>query len=102
MSGAITELEDLKSRMKATWMAGDFDKIAQTYEPGHTRLIGFSPLRRTGARRGLRCGHLSSRRRRGRRDRPRHRPGIDLDGARTRESRRITYHLYEASRTDAV
>lgn len=29
MGQAITELEALKSRLKATWMAGDFDKIAQ-------------------------------------------------------------------------
>jgi len=34
MSQAITELEALKSRLKATWMSGDFDKIARTIEPG--------------------------------------------------------------------
>jgi SAM-dependent methyltransferase len=32
MSQSITEIEVLKSRMKATWMSGDFDKIAQVYE----------------------------------------------------------------------
>ena len=32
MSQAITELEGLKSKMKATWMSGDFDKVAQVYE----------------------------------------------------------------------
>jgi SAM-dependent methyltransferase len=39
MSGAITELEALKSRLKVTWMAGDFDKIAQTYEPSARAFI---------------------------------------------------------------
>ncbi len=34
MSQATTELESLKSRMKATWMSGDFDRVAQTYAPG--------------------------------------------------------------------
>lgn len=33
MSQAVTELESLKSKMKATWMSGDFDRIAQTYAP---------------------------------------------------------------------
>ena len=33
MSQTITELESLKARMKATWMSGDFDKIAQVIEP---------------------------------------------------------------------
>ena len=32
MSKTITELEGLKSKMKATWMSGDFDKVAQVYE----------------------------------------------------------------------
>jgi ubiquinone/menaquinone biosynthesis C-methylase UbiE len=30
----MTELETLKARLKATWMAGDFDKIARVIEPG--------------------------------------------------------------------
>lgn len=33
MSQAVTELESLKSRMKATWMSGDFDRVAQVYAP---------------------------------------------------------------------
>jgi 2-polyprenyl-3-methyl-5-hydroxy-6-metoxy-1,4-benzoquinol methylase len=33
------ELEDLKSRMKVTWMSGDFDKIAQVIEPGARAFI---------------------------------------------------------------
>lgn len=39
MSQTITEMEDLKSRLKATWMSGDFDKIAQIYEPGAVAFI---------------------------------------------------------------
>ena len=39
MSQATTELESLKARMKATWMAGDFDKIAQVIEPGAVDFI---------------------------------------------------------------
>jgi SAM-dependent methyltransferase len=34
MSQSITELESLKSRLKATWVSGDFDRIAQVIEPG--------------------------------------------------------------------
>ena len=33
MSQAVTEMESLKSRMKATWMSGDFDRVAQVYAP---------------------------------------------------------------------
>ena len=39
MSQARTELETLKTRMKATWMAGDFDKIAQVIEPGAVAFV---------------------------------------------------------------
>ncbi len=39
MSQAITELEALKSKLKATWMSGDFDRIAQTIEPGAVEFI---------------------------------------------------------------
>ena len=39
MSKTITEMEDLKSRLKATWMSGDFDKIAQVIEPGAVEFI---------------------------------------------------------------
>ena len=39
MSQTNTELEALKSRLKATWMAGDFDKIAQIIEPGAVAFI---------------------------------------------------------------
>lgn len=33
MSQAVIELESLKSKMKATWMSGDFDRVAQVYAP---------------------------------------------------------------------
>lgn len=43
MSQSIAEvetgLETLKSKMKATWMSGDFDRIAQLYEPGAVAFI---------------------------------------------------------------
>src|SRR4051794_34339547 len=39
MSQTIIELEDLKSRLKATWVSGDFDKIAQIIEPGAVAFI---------------------------------------------------------------
>ncbi|MGH9939494.1 MAG: class I SAM-dependent methyltransferase [Blastocatellia bacterium] len=39
MGQAIAELEALKSRLKATWMSGDFDKIAQVIEPGAVTFI---------------------------------------------------------------
>ena len=43
MSQSIAELgsglDALKFRMKATWMSGDFDKIAQLYEPGAVAFI---------------------------------------------------------------
>ncbi|MGH9903196.1 MAG: class I SAM-dependent methyltransferase [Pyrinomonadaceae bacterium] len=39
MSQSMTEMEALKSRLKATWMAGDFDKIAQVIEPGAAEFI---------------------------------------------------------------
>jgi SAM-dependent methyltransferase len=39
MSQPILELEALKSRLKATWMSGDFDKIAQIIEAGAAAFI---------------------------------------------------------------
>src|SRR3712207_3586693 len=39
MSKATTEMESLKSRLKATWMSGDFDRIAQVYETGAVDFI---------------------------------------------------------------
>ncbi len=39
MSKEITELEALKSRLRATWMSGDFDKIAQIMEPAAVAFI---------------------------------------------------------------
>lgn len=39
MSQTITEMENLKSRLKATWMSGDFDKIAQIIETGAVEFI---------------------------------------------------------------
>lgn len=34
MTTATLDLDVLKSRLKATWMSGDFHRIAQSYEPG--------------------------------------------------------------------
>jgi SAM-dependent methyltransferase len=39
MSQAITELAALKAKLKATWMAGDFDRVAQTIESGAVAFI---------------------------------------------------------------
>jgi SAM-dependent methyltransferase len=39
MTETSTEMEALKTRLKATWMAGDFDKIAQAYAPGAAEFI---------------------------------------------------------------
>ncbi|NOT63701.1 MAG: class I SAM-dependent methyltransferase, partial [Acidobacteria bacterium] len=39
MTQAITELDTLKTRLRATWMSGDFDKIAQTIEPSAVEFI---------------------------------------------------------------
>ena len=39
MSEARTQVGDLKSKLKATWMAGDFDKIARSYEPSAVEFI---------------------------------------------------------------
>ncbi|HEX4945177.1 MAG TPA: class I SAM-dependent methyltransferase [Blastocatellia bacterium] len=36
---ATTEMETLKAKLKATWTAGDFDKIAQSYAPGAAEFI---------------------------------------------------------------
>jgi ubiquinone/menaquinone biosynthesis C-methylase UbiE len=33
MSQTVTAMESLKSKLKATWMSGDFDRIAQVYAP---------------------------------------------------------------------
>ncbi|HKZ71208.1 MAG TPA: class I SAM-dependent methyltransferase [Anaerolineales bacterium] len=34
MKSTLADIETIKSRMKATWMAGDFGLIAKSYEPG--------------------------------------------------------------------
>ena len=39
MSQSISELGALKSRLRTTWMSGDFDKIAQVIEPGAVEFI---------------------------------------------------------------
>src|SRR5690242_20677044 len=33
-SKMTTEMENLKSRLRSTWTAGDFGRIAETYAPG--------------------------------------------------------------------
>jgi SAM-dependent methyltransferase len=40
MTGPTTELDALKSRLKATWMAGDFGLIAKSYQTGAAEFIG--------------------------------------------------------------
>jgi ubiquinone/menaquinone biosynthesis C-methylase UbiE len=39
------EMEALKAKLKATWMAGDFGKIAETYSSGATEFVGRLTLR---------------------------------------------------------
>ena len=39
MSSTASDMESLKSRLKATWMAGDFAQIAKSYEPGAADFI---------------------------------------------------------------
>ena len=39
MKASTLEMETLKGRLKATWMAGDFDKIAQIIAPGAAEFI---------------------------------------------------------------
>ena len=44
---AITpEMETLKTKLKATWMAGDFGQIAKSYAPGAAEFIGRLDLNR--------------------------------------------------------
>lgn len=38
-SQITNEMEALKTKLKTTWMAGDFDKIARTYAPGAAEFI---------------------------------------------------------------
>jgi SAM-dependent methyltransferase len=39
MNSTFTDIETIKGRMKATWMAGDFGLIAKSYEPGAAEFI---------------------------------------------------------------
>jgi hypothetical protein len=39
------EMEALKAKLKATWMSGDFDKIAQIYAPGAAEFVERLALR---------------------------------------------------------
>lgn len=46
MSQPATDIDALKGRLKATWMAGDFGHIAKSYEAGaaeFVRRLGFAP-----------------------------------------------------------
>src|SRR5262245_53655793 len=46
MSQPATDMDALKSRLKATWMAGDFGLIARSYEAGaaeFVRRLGLAP-----------------------------------------------------------
>jgi SAM-dependent methyltransferase len=37
--GLTPEIEALKAKLKATWMSGDFDRIAQSYAPGAEEFV---------------------------------------------------------------
>lgn len=39
MTTATLDIDALKSRLKATWMSGDFHRIAQSYEPGAQEFV---------------------------------------------------------------
>jgi len=39
MNAAIPNITALKARLQATWSAGDFGRIAQSYEPGAQAFI---------------------------------------------------------------
>jgi len=39
MNQPATDIDALKSRLKATWMAGDFGLIAKSYESGATEFV---------------------------------------------------------------
>lgn len=43
------EMEALKAKLKATWMSGDFDKIAQIYAPGAAEFVARLALRQEGS-----------------------------------------------------
>src|SRR3989304_1138147 len=45
MTISTPDISALKSRMKATWMAGDFHRIAQSYEPGAVDFVRRLDLR---------------------------------------------------------
>lgn len=38
-SKMTTEMENLKSKLRSTWMAGDFGRIAETYSPGAAEFV---------------------------------------------------------------
>jgi len=39
-SKMTTEMENLKSKLRTTWTAGDFGRIAETYAPGAAEFVG--------------------------------------------------------------
>lgn len=45
MTTLTPEMEALKAKLKATWMAGDFGQIAETYAPGAAEFVGRLNLR---------------------------------------------------------
>src|SRR5215475_308743 len=50
------EMEALKAKLKATWMSGDFDKIAQIYAPGAAEFVERLALRPGERVLGVACG----------------------------------------------
>jgi SAM-dependent methyltransferase len=50
------EMEALKAKLKATWMSGDFDKIAQIYEPGAAEFVARLALRQSERALDVACG----------------------------------------------
>ncbi|MBP6820823.1 MAG: methyltransferase domain-containing protein [Acidobacteria bacterium] len=56
MSSITPEMESLKARLKATWMAGDFDKIAQVMTVGGAEFIKGLQIKPGGRVLDVACG----------------------------------------------
>ena len=90
MSGMTPEMETLKTRLKATWMSGDYAEFAKPMEPG-----ALSSSNGSLSRRARRCSTSAAARARspfpprapGFVDRCRYRRELDRGGALTRQRR---------------
>lgn len=56
MTQAITEPGALKNRLRATWMSGDFDKIAQTIQADGAEFIERLQIARGARALNVDCG----------------------------------------------